>query len=149
MKLCAAEFKFRRLRVRYGWDVSNGGGNFLPRVSLQLREIALRRVTLGMPALLSARLCLARFPSRPTPQTTERQRQLLDDAKELVQMHERAQQIHCNFQVPNEISDEFLRWVADLSDEDLAQLHRYDSTLDVASEPAELIFLPSVWSHLS
>ena len=87
----------------------------MPRVSLQLHEIALSRVTLGMPALLSARLCLARFLLRPTtPQTTERQRQLLDDAKELVQMHERAQQTHCNFEVPDEISDEFLRWVADL-----------------------------------
>ena len=76
------------------------------------------------------------------PQTTERQRQLLDDVKELVQMHERVQQTHCNFEVSDEISDEFLRWVADLSDEDLAQLHRYDSTLDVASEPAELIPCP-------
>ena len=57
-------------------------------------------------------------------------------------MHEQAQQTHCNFEVPDEMSDEFLRWVADLSDEDLAQLHRYDSTLDVASEPAELIPCP-------
>ena len=81
------------------------------------------------------------FETNP-PHTTERQRQLLDDAKELVQMHERAQQTHCNFEVPDEISDEFLRWVADLSDEDLAQLHIYDSTLDVACEPAELIPCP-------
>ena len=94
----------------------------MPRVSLQLHEIALRRVTFGMPALLFA------FETNPL-QTTERQRQLLDDAKELVQMHDRAQQTHCNFEVPDEISDEFLRWVADPSDEDLAQLHRYDSTL--------------------
>ena len=62
--------------------------------------------------------------------------------EELVQMHEQTQQTHCNFEVPDEISDKFLRWVADLSDEDLAQLHRHDSTLDVAGEPAELIPCP-------
>ena len=78
-----------------------------------------------------------------SPQITERQRQLLDDAKEHVQTHEQAQQTHCNFEVPDEISDEFLRWVADLSDEDLAQLHRYDSTLDVASEPVAALFVES------
>ena len=77
-----------------------------------------------------------------SPQTTERQRQLLDDAKELVQMNERTQRTHRNFEVPDEISHEFLRWVADLSDEDLSQLHRYDSTLDVVSEPAEPIPSP-------
>ena len=42
------------------------------------------------------------FETNP-PQITERQRQLLDDAKELVQMHEQAQQTHCNFEVPDEI----------------------------------------------
>ena len=57
-------------------------------------------------------------------------------------MHGQAQQSHCNFEVPNEISDDFLRWVADLSDEDLSQLHRDDSTLDVAKEPAEPIPCP-------
>ena len=74
--------------------------------------------------------------------TTERQRQPLDDAIELVQMHERTQRTHRNFEVPDEISDEFLRWVADLSGDDLSQLHRHDSALDVASEPAEPIPCP-------
>ena len=54
------ESQLRVRRLKYG-------GNFLPRVSLQLHEIALSRVTLGMPALLSARLCLARFLLRPHP----------------------------------------------------------------------------------
>ena len=62
-----------------------------------------------MQALLSARPCLARFLETNPPQTTERQRQLLDDAKELVQMHERTQRTHRIFEVPDEISHEFLR----------------------------------------
>ena len=82
-------------------------------------------------AIRTALLGTFSFETNP-PQITERQRQLLDDAKELVQMHEQAQQTHGNFEVPDEISDEYLRWVADLSDEDLAQLHRHDSTLDAA-----------------
>ena len=77
-----------------------------------------------------------------SPQITERQRQLLDDAKELVQMHEQAQMSHRDFTVPEEITDDFLRWVAGLSDDDLNQLYRYDSTLDAVSEPAELLLCP-------
>ena len=92
-------------------------------------------------AIRTALLGTFLFETKP-PQTTERQRQLLDDAKELVQMHERTQRTHRNSEVPDEISDEFLRWVADLSDEDFSQLHRYDSTLDVVSEPAEPIPCP-------
>ena len=100
----------------------------MPRVLLQLHEIALSRVTLGMPALLSARLCLARFLLRPTPLRPRSANANYSTMRRNL------------FRCTNERNgpDEFLRWVANLSDEDLVQLHRYDSTLDVASVPAEL-----------
>ena len=93
-----------QLRVRR----LKGGGNFLHRVSLQLHQIALRKVTLDVSlAIRTALLDTLSFETN-LPQIT----QLLDDAKELCQMHDQAQQTHCNFEVPNEISDEFWRWVA-------------------------------------
>ena len=55
---------------------------------------------------------------------------------------EQTQQTHCNFEVPDEISDGFLQWVTGLTDDDLSQLFRYDSTLDVVRQPAELIPCP-------
>ena len=55
---------------------------------------------------------------------------------------EQTQQTHCNFEVPDEISDGFLQWVTGLTDDDLNLLYRYDSTLDVVRQPAELIPCP-------
>ena len=92
-------------------------------------------------AIRTAVLGTFSFETGPS-QITERQRQLLDDAKELVQMHEQRQQTHCNFEVPDEISDGFLQWVTGLTDDDLNLLYRYDSTLDVVRQPAELIPCP-------
>ena len=53
-------------------------------------------------AIRTALLGTFSFETNP-PQTTERQHQLLDDAKELVQMHERTHRTHRNFEVPDEI----------------------------------------------
>ena len=95
-------------------------------------RFALNRVTLGMQALLFARLCSGLCPLRPaTLRSQSANANYLMMRKSLFRWTNKRNR-------PTAISKSLMRFPMNVCD----GWRRYDSTLDVASEPAELIPCP-------